>query len=111
MPIAQAEEGVQVDVAVQGNAQVADLDARDGSVWPGGAGGRSPGASLSVTAQGLAAVIGHHVAEGVDEVHRGAAFGPVQLEVGPVQVTHDPFGIKKIFEFPEVGGTSGLQRG
>jgi len=28
----------------------------------------------------------------------GAALGPVQLEVGPVEVTHDPFGIKKIFE-------------
>jgi hypothetical protein len=50
--------------------------------------------------QGLAAVIGHHVAQGRREVDRGTALGPVQLEVGPVEITHDPFGIKEIFELP-----------
>ena len=48
--------------------------------------------------QWLAAVVRHHVQHGRGQVDRVAASGPVQLEVGPVKVTHDPFGIKKIFE-------------
>jgi hypothetical protein len=61
--------------------------------WGGGGGGRPPGTSSRVAGQRLAAVVGHHVAQGADEVRRGAALGPVQLKVGPVQVTDDPFGI------------------
>ena len=34
---------------------------------------------------------GSYLAYRSDTYHRGAPFGPVQLEVGPVQVTHDPF--------------------
>jgi hypothetical protein len=48
---------------------------------------------LSVTRQGLAAVVGDHLAEGAREVGRGAPHLPIELEVGPVQVSHYPFGI------------------
>ena len=58
-----------------------------------------------------AAVVRHHVAQRLDEIDRGAAFGPVQLEVGPVEIPHDPFGIKEILELSEVGGPCGLHRG
>jgi hypothetical protein len=49
-----------------------------------------------VTAERAAAVVGDHLAEDADEVDRGPALGPLQLEVGAVQVTHDPFGIEKV---------------
>ena len=65
---------------------------------------------LRVAGQGVAAVVGHHVAQGAGQVHRGAALRPGQLEVGAMQVTHDPFGIKKVLELPQVSGPCGLQR-
>jgi hypothetical protein len=46
----------------------------------------------------LAAVVGDHLAEGAGEVHRGAAFSAVELDVSMVQVSHDPFGIEKVLE-------------
>ena len=64
--------------------------------------------ALRVAGQRAAAVVGHHVAQGPGEVGRRAAFGTVQLEVGPVQIPHDSFGIKKIFELTQVNGPCGL---
>jgi hypothetical protein len=46
-----------------------------------------------VAGQGLAAVVGHHLAEGAGEVERGTALALVELEVCAVQVSYDPFGI------------------
>ena len=45
--------------------------------------------------QGLAAVVGDHVAEGAGEIDRRAALGAVQLDVGTMQVADDPFGIEE----------------
>ncbi len=52
--------------------------------------------------QRLAAVVGDHLAEGAGEVHRGAAFSAVELDVSAVQVSHDPFGIEKVLEPTQV---------
>jgi hypothetical protein len=51
-----------------------------------------------VAGQGFAAVVGDHLAEGTGEIRRGPALGPVQLEVGTMEVTDDPFGIEKTGE-------------
>ena len=78
-------------------------------VFLGGFGGSSPGSaesfsgvrgssprgqqSLGMTGQQLAAVVGHHLAEGAGDVERATALAAVELEVCAVQVSYDPFGI------------------
>jgi hypothetical protein len=51
-----------------------------------------------VAGQGAAAVVGHHVTESAGEIRRGPALGPVQLEVGTMEITDDPFGIEETGE-------------
>jgi hypothetical protein len=51
-----------------------------------------------VAGQGLAAVVGDHVAEGAGEIGRGPALGPVKLEVGTIEITDDPFVIEETGE-------------
>jgi hypothetical protein len=63
-----------------------------------------------VAGQGFAAVVGDHLAEGTGEIRRGPALGPVQLEVGTMEVTDDPFGIEKTGELAQVKLACGLKR-
>jgi hypothetical protein len=51
-----------------------------------------------VAGQGLAAVVGDHVAESAGEIGRGPALAPGQLEVGTMEVTDDPFVIEETGE-------------
>jgi hypothetical protein len=46
-----------------------------------------------VAGQGLAPVVGHHLAEGAGDVERATALAAIELEVCAVQVSYNPFGI------------------